>query len=200
MKSSTREKVVLAVALGIGAVIFLSPPDKPATPQPAAARPGLTWDIDNVGSLDADDRQTFKSAAKRVLADNPSCNEIYSGAKTGDQYFVTCKADNGFAYNIRFDRQALDSQTPIRPPPPYDEARSKEMCRAKIMATATHPSTVDIHSITGYGTKVFPNGARDVRQDFSAKNTYNLQLTYIALCTVFPDGKMDFLLREKGGN
>lgn len=205
MNPTTREKIVLAVALGVGAVIFLSPPDKPTTPQAAGTRVGLTWDIDGDQSLGENERQLFKLAAKRVLADNPACNEISSGAKSvnaksSDQYFLTCTASDGFLYNVFFGRQALDSSAPIRPPSPYDETRSRDMCRAKIMATAAHPSTVDLHRITGYGTKTYPNGARDVRQDFSAKNSYNLELNYIALCTVFPDGKMDYSVREKGGN
>lgn len=103
-------------------------------------------------------------------------------------------------YNIFFDRADLASQSPLRGALPYDERLSRDLCEKKIRKIAEHPSTVDIHSFTGYGTKVFPNGARDVRQDFSAKNSYNLEITYTALCTVFPDGKLDFRAWERGAN
>ncbi len=59
-----------------------------------------------------------------------------------------------------------------------------------------HPSTLDIHRITGYATKVHANGNRTILQGFSAKNALGLELKYDARCLIQPDGKLEITISE----
>lgn len=80
---------------------------------------------------------------------------------------------------------------------PYEEGASSRLCDAAIKKSAIHPSTVGIHSFVGYATKTFPTGERMVRQDFTAKNEFGLELTYTAMCDIWPDGKLDISISER---
>jgi hypothetical protein len=73
---------------------------------------------------------------------------------------------------------------------PYDSWESRQLCEAAIKNTATHPSTVDIWGFTGYGTVVRPNNDRAIKQTFTAKNEFGLELKFDAYCTITPDGKL----------
>ena len=80
---------------------------------------------------------------------------------------------------------------------PYDEALSRRICEKKIREEATYPSTVDIHGFIGYATGVNARGYRTIKQDFNAKNAYNLELGFQALCIISPRGDLDFSVTER---
>jgi hypothetical protein len=180
-----KKGLIIIVLLICAGVILNKPsgPDKNPSTQPSAVttseptpsngpvrttspKRGLTWDIEHAQStIGADNIDIFKLAAARILAEDPNCDLIDSGYLnttpkiiSEKPFFVTCTAKDGFMYNIFFDRTDLASQSPLRGALPYDERLSRDLCEKKIRKIAEHPSTVDIHSFTGYGTKVFPKG------------------------------------------
>lgn len=66
---------------------------------------------------------------------------------------------------------------------------AKETCGAWIKSVANHPSTVDLHLITGSNVTVAPNGNRIVFLIFDAKNSFGLELRQKALCLISPQGE-----------
>lgn len=81
---------------------------------------------------------------------------------------------------------------------PYDSWESRQLCEAAIKKAATHPSTVDIWGFTGYATVVRSNSDRAIKQTFTAKNAFGLELKYDAYCIISPDGKLDsFSVNER---
>jgi hypothetical protein len=79
------------------------------------------------------------------------------------------------------------------------ESISRRLCEDGIRGWAKHPSTVDIHSIMGYGSKVISTGERLIVQSFTARNSFGLELTYQAQCVVQPDGTLQINIAEKSG-
>jgi hypothetical protein len=212
--TKTREKVVLGLALVVGAFIFLQPKNDTTAPKLSAAQPkrGLTWDIDVIGrsTFSEDDKRLFKAAAEKVLRDDPICDQVYGGDRPNDlhawnnpqrkPYYVTCLAKDGKdAFNIFFNATDISSDAPLRGPSPFDESASRRLCERAIKGKASHPSTVDIHSIMGYATSTSGSGMRVVRQDFTAKNDYGLELKFRAHCYVDSSGELgDIDIFEKG--
>ena len=66
---------------------------------------------------------------------------------------------------------------------------AKQVCGAWIKSVANHPSTVDLHLITGSNVTVAPNGRRIVFLIFDAKNSFGLELRKKALCLISPQGE-----------
>ena len=66
---------------------------------------------------------------------------------------------------------------------------AKQTCGAWIKSVANHPSTVDLHMITGSNVTVAPNGRRIVFLIFDAKNSFGLELRKKALCLISPQGE-----------
>ncbi|MCP1757902.1 hypothetical protein [Bradyrhizobium elkanii] len=161
---------------------------------------GLFWDFASA-DLTPEDRSFLRVGALKILNDDKRCLRIDGGSKGsssgGKQYYVTCGGSGGELFNVFFDKADAIVQTPLKHPEPFDETSSRRLCEAAIKESASHPSTVNIHSFMGYATKTFGNGNRFVWQTFSAKNSYGLELTYQALCTVTPDGKSEITISEK---
>ena len=66
---------------------------------------------------------------------------------------------------------------------------AKQTCGAWIKSVANHPSTVELHMITGSNVTVTPNGRRIVFLIFDAKNSFGLELRQKALCLISPQGE-----------
>ena len=152
-----------------------------------------------------DDEDWLRKGALRVLSDDVNCKRIDSGDvrprdRDGKRYHVTCSGNtnrDSDLYNVFFDRADIISGKPLMPPQPYDERASRKLCEAEIKNRAEHPSTVNIYGVMGYATKTYGTGLRRIWQDFSAKNTYNLELTYTALCEISPNGNLEISIRER---
>lgn len=57
---------------------------------------------------------------------------------------------------------------------------------------------VDVPASSGYGTDVMGNGTRRITQTFSAKNSFGLEQTFDAYCTISPAGELDIKIVEQG--
>jgi hypothetical protein len=160
---------------------------------------GLYLNIANNEHVAPEDKEWVRKGALRALTDNKQCKRIDSGHKVAGlvlgidrtgQYRVTC-SDRIEPFNVFFSQSDVVSNKSLALPTPYDESASRKMCEEAIRSKVDHPSTVSIHSIMGYVTKTFVgNGRRRIWQDFTAKNTYGLELTYTAVCLISPDGKL----------
>lgn len=80
-----------------------------------------------------------------------------------------------------------------------DIDRAKQLCRSTIEARSKHPSTVDIWILSGTSSKTQADGTALVKQTYSEKNDYGLELTYDAYCTLKPNGEFSMWAKERSG-
>ena len=80
--------------------------------------------------------------------------------------------------------------------PPIITEAEKALCRNALRATANIPQTVSFHA-TGYAVDK-TDGILRMRNDFSAKNAYGLELQFDGLCA-FNNGAVEVFVRPKAG-
>ncbi len=161
---------------------------------------GLLWDIDGESDFTDAEKQVIKRGALKVLKDEPNCAEIITGYRSGSRkgaYYVTCNAKNGgLPFNVWFTPGEVETGGTLAVPRAYPETRSWAACQRAIKARVSHPSTLDIHNLLGYATEIHNNGNRTVIQEFSAKNSFGLELEYRARCLIQPDGALEITITE----
>lgn len=161
---------------------------------------GLLWDIDGEADFTDAEKQVVKRGALKVLKDEPNCAQITTGYRSGSRkgaYYVTCDAENGGPpFNVWFTPDEVETGGPLAVPEAYPEAQSRQACERAIKARVSHPSTLDIHRVLGYATEVHNNGNRTVIQEFSAKNSFGLELEHRARCLIQPDGTLEITIAE----
>lgn len=154
---------MLAIAMAVGAIIFLQPKDKAPATNDSTQKRGLDWDIDSETRFNEDEKRLFKTAALKILKDDPICDQVNGGDRPINPrtwnnpqrkpYYVTCMAKDGKdAFNIFFSAADVSSDTLLRGPTPFDESASRRLCEDAIKDKADHPSTVDIR-----GDAIIPN-------------------------------------------
>ena len=161
---------------------------------------GLLWDIDDESGFTDAEKQVVKRGALKVLKDEANCVEIITGYRSGSRkgaYYVSCNAKNGgLPFNVWFTPDEVETGIALAVPEVYPEAQSRQVCERAIRSRVSHPSTLDIYHFIGYATKVHNNGNRTVIQDFSAKNSFGLEIEYLARCLIQPDGNFEIVITE----
>ncbi len=156
---------------------------------------GLYWDIEDDDLVPASKKKLVKQGALKVLKDEPKCAGIsYGGSSSSrkNHYFVNC---GGF--NVYFKLSDISANKPIKQPKPYNAGRARRACVNAIRSRALHPSSVDIHWVTGSATKVHNNGRLTIIQAFDAKNMLGVELSYTARCLFDPDGDFEITIVER---
>ena len=159
---------------------------------------GLIWDIDGETEFSATEKKVIKLGALKVLNDGTNCAEIFTGYRSSSRkgaYYVTCNAKNGGPpFNVWFTPDEVKSNRNLTVPPPYPAAQSRKACEQAIQASVTHPSTLDLHQLTGYATEVHNNGNRTVIQEFSARIGLGVELQHQAKCLIQPNGDLEIVI------
>jgi hypothetical protein len=157
---------------------------------------GIVWDLDGDDGLKASERVLFRKGALRVLRDTPNCITVYTGfrSQTPGMYFVTCNGNHDESFNVWFTEQDLKTDTTLRPPVPYDELASRQMCHAGIRSEAGRLGQLDIHDVLGYVTNTFPNGNRITVQEFTHTSPSGAEMKFRASCNISPRGKLELAI------
>ncbi len=163
-------------------------------------RMGLLWDVDDEASFNSEEKEIVKRGALKVLRDEKNCLQIITGYRSGSRkgaYYVTCDAKNGGPpFNVWFTPEAVAAGQQLGVPESYTEAKSRDACEQAIKRKVSHPSTLQIHRVFGYATEVHNNGNRTVVQEFTAKNSFGLELKHQARCLIRPNGSLDISILE----
>jgi hypothetical protein len=166
----------------------------------AEVQAGLIWDVDDESDFTGEEKTLVKQGALKVLKDERNCKSIFTGYRSDSRkgaYYVTCNArDGGEAFNVWFTPSELQSGDNLARPKPYPEGRSRKLCEEAIEARVSHPSTLDVHQVVGYATKVHNNSNRTVVQEFTAKNSFGLELKHRAVCLIQPNGSYEITISE----
>ncbi|MEQ3626183.1 MAG: hypothetical protein ABNH38_18345 [Tateyamaria sp.] len=161
---------------------------------------GLLWSIDSESEFTDAERQLVRRGALKVLRDEPNCAEIITGYRSGSRksaYYVTCNAKNGGPpFNVWFTPNEVEAGGTLAVPEAYSETQSRQACERAIKAQVSHPSTLDVHHVLGYASEVHHNGNRTVVQEFSAENSFGLELEHRARCLLQPDGTLEITITE----
>lgn len=161
---------------------------------------GLLWDIDGESAFSEAEKRVVKRGALNVLKDEANCSEITTGYRSGSRkgaYYVTCNAKNGGPpFNVWFTPDQVEAGSALAVPDAYPEVQSRRACEQAIQARVSHPPTLDIHRVLGYTTEVHNNGNRTVIQEFSAKNSFGLELEHRARCLIQPNGILEIVITE----
>lgn len=161
---------------------------------------GLLWDIEGETDFTDAEKQVVKRGALKVLKDEANCAEITTGYRSGSRkgaYYVTCNAKNGGPpFNVWFTPDEVKSGNTLTVPEAYPETQSRQACERAIKDRVSHPSTLDIHHVLGYASEVHNNGNRTVIQEFTAKNSFGLELKHRARCLIQPNGSLEITITE----
>ena len=166
----------------------------------ADAQAGLVWDIEGEPDFTPEEKDLLKQGALKVLSDEPNCAKITTGYRSGSRkgaYYVTCisKSDS-LPFNVWFTPGDVETGSKLGVPKAYPEEPSRRACEKAIKARVTHPSTLDIHQFMGYATQIHNNGNRTVIQEFTAKNSFGLEIKHRARCLIQPDGSLEIAITE----
>lgn len=161
---------------------------------------GLLWNIEGEAGFSTEEKSLIREGSLRVLRDDENCKSLITGDRSENrkgQIYVTCTPSNGREhFNVWFSLEDVKSGRKLASPSAFDESASRRVCNEAIRSNVNHPSTLDIHWITGYTSRVSNNGNREIIQKFSAKNSFGLELEYRARCLVMPSGKVEVTISQ----
>jgi hypothetical protein len=162
----------------------------------------FSWDLKTGDALSAIEESATQTSVDKILATNTNCAQIIYGARSTqdkNKFFITCSAKNGGEdFNVWFSVADVNSGLPIGPSTPVSAGIGRELCNKAIRSNALFPSTVEIDDLTGFTTKEYNNGNRQILQTFSARAASNLLLRYEADCLITPKGSVEISISERG--
>ncbi len=160
----------------------------------------MRWDIEADDSIPADKKQIVRQGALKVLADEGNCASVVTGGPSGTRpgaYFAMCEPRNGgTVFNVWFTPAEVEGDARLAVMPPFPEGAARELCEKEIRARVKNPSTLNIHRITGYSSRVANNGNRTVFQEFTAKNGFGVEATHQARCLIQPSGEVETTITD----
>lgn len=153
------------------------------------------------------DTKPYKSiiveGLNKIHRENANCKEIDSmviksktkSTKVNPVFFVTC-GSGAKAVNVFFSKSDLKSGKQLLAARNIDKGKAFELCKAGVLAKATHPSTVQFPSSLGANITEHPNGRTRVVFNFTAKNSFNLELKHKANCILEESGLIETNISE----
>jgi hypothetical protein len=145
-------------------------------------------------------REAVLTVINRIVKQNPACDAINRKSLTmnGGTFQIACE---GTGDGQSFEFTAADATNgrgfaPEGPIAPISEADAIPACQQAVLQRVNHPSTVDWSLLSG-SFDTFGNGGARFGIDFSAKNSFNLELTYRATCEFKGNKLTDFVAIEQ---
>ncbi|MDA7432177.1 hypothetical protein N8492_02295 [Synechococcus sp. AH-601-O06] len=138
--------------------------------------------------------EVYRLKAAETAARNPQCKKVdaaevssMKGSVNNMNFWVDCNMDTDMV-RFRFTESQLDNQ--VAAVSEADKSWSKEqasdLCAGLIRQSVNFPSTLGINKFD-YGFKTFePLGNAKVWMNFKAKNAFDMELKYEAVCTFEP--------------
>ncbi len=196
------QRVALAMLLSSPFALMGYSSEPSPSVEMAADQSSPPWDIDAATWLNKAEKEMMRKAVHKILQDEPSCKTVIYGDKSvnfKNTYYISCERKSGelpASFNVWFTVKDIADGKVLTAPKAISEDIAREACIDQIKANVSHPSTLDIHHVTGYATTVYNNGTRDVVQTFTAKNVMNLKLKFEARCQISPKGEISIKIAE----
>jgi hypothetical protein len=121
---------------------------------------------------------------------------IHQLNKKDPEFAVICGAtrEHGDIASVRFTASEVASPEPMKAPV-HINLDQAEFCHAYAKGRSAHPSTVDF-KLGATRTAEAPNGNTDITDQFTAKNSFNLELTYNVRCLFNEHGFIEANVEE----
>lgn len=144
---------------------------------------------------DADTRRhkpQIIAVVNRIARDHPGCGSgridpqsvarsTSRGSSADPVFFVTCGSGTA-AFNVWFRPADAANGTRFVPVRPLARSEATLACEAAAKAAATHPSTVSFSRVMSLSYQTWYSGRARVASTFTARNAFNLELTYAISC------------------
>lgn len=148
--------------------------------------------VDADFSWDGDTRkyaEEIVTVINQISQENNKCGTIDTGTLSLSSsrstpnksvFYVTC-GTGGQAFNVWFSPDDVKSGTSLAAIEPIGQSAATSDCKEAATAAATHPSTVDFDMLAAtYGA--LPSGRASLESRFTAKNGFNLELSFNIRC------------------
>lgn len=150
-------------------------------------------------------KEILIQAINRIHREDPRCKDhidpgtvSLSPSKSQPNkpvFFVTCGTDMNVV-NVFFTPEDVASSKRFTAPKHIDHSRAVTLCETYAKNNATHPSTVDFSRILHASVSDHPNGRTTVISKFTAKNSFNLELTFDIRCLLDENGLIEGVVNE----
>jgi len=139
-------------------------------------------------------------AVNRIHREDPRCKKYIDPATVAlspsksqpgkPVFFLTCGTGSN-AVNVFFTPEDIASPQTFHAPVYIDHAGAVDLCEAYAKNHSVHPSTVDFSRILDLTTVDTPNGNTTVTSKFTAKNSFNVELTFNIRCLLNKNGLIE---------
>ncbi len=147
--------------------------------------------VDTVNRIHREDKRCKDSIQPGSVATSPSRTK----SEANPVFFVTC-GDGANAVNVYFDAARAKDPTPFSPPIHLARATAVQLCESYAKSKANHPSTVSFSRFMDISVTEHPNGRTTVLSSFTAKNSFNLDLTFNIRCLLDANGFIEGAINE----
>jgi hypothetical protein len=148
---------------------------------------------------------TIIAGVNKVARENSQCSKVdassayLSGSKGTNQnpvFYVTCRDANDEPFNVFFSASDVKTGKNLAAIQPLDHAAAVEACELAARNAATHPSTVVFPKFLDLSVQEWPSGRVRAVSNFTAKNSFDLQLTYDISCLFEGQQATEILIAE----
>ena len=148
-------------------------------------------------------KETIVAGVNKIARENRQCTEIsyasISVSKSNPDapvFYASCVNAEGKTFNVFFNEDDVNGDNPNIAGEPINKQLAARVCKQHARSIATNPNTVDF-SVQGY--RNHDNGRTTVIGEFSAKNAYNLEDSYLINCLFDSKSMIDVSVTEKNG-
>jgi len=143
----------------------------------------------------------FSAYTKKMMEEDNSCWTVTDGSKSSNRsgwYYVDCLSKSKEQKRWWVDKRMLKKVRLGEPSEALDAYAARDLCNEELKYRVNNPSTYDPSLLTGTSSNVIAaTGKNIVSIDFSAKNSFNLELEFVGVCD-FEDGKLkDVRIQER---
>ena len=150
-------------------------------------------------------KEQIVAVVNKISRENANCPNPDPGtvakskdrSKPGDPvFFVTC-GNGADVFNLWFKPSDAEGLTTFEAVQPLSQTAAAEACEQVAKAAATNPSTVDFSRFLDLSYTPHKNGSVRLTSSFTAKNAFNLELTYDIYCFFQGNTLVEHSISEK---
>jgi hypothetical protein len=148
------------------------------------------------------DRTAAVKVMNRIMKERPECETldhhslVLNKTSKDDEFSIPCFT-KGEMVSFSFIASDATNGSSFAKVDPIEETDAVVACRSAVLTSATHPSTVGFP--LGYDFRPDDQGRAEVMMSATAKNGFNLELTYKVHCSFHGSKLVDFGMSETAG-
>lgn len=143
-------------------------------------------------------KASAQRAAKSNKCDKVSMAELSDSKSTIDDlhFWVDCENGQRFYFSENELRDPASEAT-AQADKAVSSSAAFSWCKERVLDKANNPSTVQFNVLMTDSSVGSSNGNRVLLLPFSAKNSFNMELNFLARCVITPDGEGEISISEQ---